>query len=136
MKQGDLLFVYGTLRKGERADLSNKLGTRFMGEDAISGALHDTGYGFPGVKDVKEEFSPGACIVKGDVFRLENETVIAILDAYENYPQMYDRKVVKSAKGRDVWVYTYNYDVPEDSKISGGDWRFRRGYHNYGLEAA
>jgi len=134
MKKGDLLFVYGTLRRGERADLAkgqNSFGVSFVGEDRINGKMYNIG-SFPGLKIpecLNQEMCDGFCescdAIVGDVFRVREESITALLDAYEGYPFMYDRRVVTMESGRKAWVYTYNYEVKDDSLIESGDWKDR-----------
>jgi gamma-glutamylcyclotransferase (GGCT)/AIG2-like uncharacterized protein YtfP len=120
MKKGDLLFVYGTLRRGASADLGNKMGASFVSHDRINGRLYSVGSGwFPGVKTGGPEFHPDDSSVVGDVFLLNDDKIVNQLDAYEGYPSLYDRSVVRTEEGRDVWVYTYNPSVHSDSEIKG-----------------
>lgn len=130
MKKGDLIFVYGTLRHGERADLSrqqHQFGVTYIGEDAINGDLYHLG-SFPGVKAKGGEFEDGKPCVFGEVFRVLETSIIAILDAYEGYdadnPQhgLYNRIQTETAQGRIVWVYIYNPRVLEEQRIESGDW--------------
>jgi gamma-glutamylcyclotransferase (GGCT)/AIG2-like uncharacterized protein YtfP len=126
VKKGDYIFVYGTLRRGERADLSRhetEFGVKYLNTDTINGVIHNLG-GFPGLKrdGVEYKFDSTAPQVTGEVFRIKDECIVAILDAYEGYPHMYGRECVETQKGKKVWVYTYNYGVSDDSIISSGDW--------------
>lgn len=134
MKRGECVFVYGTLRSGERADLAKQQGqfcvTR-LGVDYINGKLYHLG-AFPGVKLLdtsKEDFNPKLPVVTGEVFLINNPSIGAILDAYEGYyadkpsQGLYDRTEVLSREGRVVWVYTYNSTVTEDQLIETGDWK-------------
>jgi gamma-glutamylcyclotransferase (GGCT)/AIG2-like uncharacterized protein YtfP len=122
MKKGDLLFVYGTLRPGERADLNrsrHEFGVAYIGEDDIVGNIYDTGCGYPGLK------LEGDNKVHGDVFRVRDESVGPFLDAYEGYPSLYGRTQVETSNGRTVWVYTFNPPVKAERLIVGGDWCLR-----------
>lgn len=130
MKKGDCIFVYGTLRRGERADLSKQFyayGVDFIAKDKINGKLYHLG-GFPGVKDVSSDFIQSAPCVIGEVFRIRDLSIAALLDAYESYNPdspttgLYNRSKVETEEGRTVWVYTYNHPVIEDQRIEGGDW--------------
>lgn len=123
MKKGDLLFVYGTLRRGEGADLSRNLETSYICEDRISGELFNIGW-YPGAKipdDGRFEISLPSIV--GDLFRLRTPSIIAVLDAYEGYPNLYNRRVVITEKGNMTWVYVYNGPVPKEKMIPGGDWK-------------
>ena len=85
MKPGDYIFVYGSLRRSEAADLSLRPGCSFVGEDSVLGKLYAVGW-YPGVKELGEVASS----VKGDVFRFddsdEGKALINWLDGYEGYP--------------------------------------------------
>lgn len=132
MKKGDCIFVYGTLRRGERADLSKQFysfGVDFLSADKINGKLYHLG-SFPGVKAEfdAEAFVPDHPPVIGEVYRIRDASIVAILDAYESYHAdnptigLYNRGLVPSERGRKVWVYTYNHPVIEDQRIESGDW--------------
>jgi gamma-glutamylcyclotransferase (GGCT)/AIG2-like uncharacterized protein YtfP len=124
VKKGDLLFTYGTLRPGEHADLSNNFATDHVGQDSIIGTLYHLG-GYPGLK------LEGDDPVYGDVFKLRNDNIVAILDMYEGYPSLYSRSVVRAKSGRSVWVYTYNPSVEGRREVPGGDWKKRIEVHMY-----
>lgn len=134
MKAGDLVFVYGTLRRGERADLSKMSGRSvdYLDMDFINGKLYHLG-AFPGLKLLKatpvDFFDPEKPTVAGEVFLIHDSSVGAILDAYEGYRPddpshgHYDRAEVVTKRGRFVWVYVYNPLVTEDQWIETGDWK-------------
>jgi gamma-glutamylcyclotransferase (GGCT)/AIG2-like uncharacterized protein YtfP len=132
MKKGDLILVYGTLRKGERADLSSgfySYGVDFIGPDRVNGRLYHLG-AFPGVKGLSHDFAfhEDAPVVTGEVFRIRDQSIVALLDAYEGYRSeepdrgLYDRQQAMTEIGRKVWVYTYNGMIHEDQRIASGDW--------------
>lgn len=134
MLKNDLVFVYGTLRQGERMDLQRQRGAfevSFVSRDKINGKMYHIGT-FPGVKDVNSRFDPNDPTIVGEVFRLRGQSIVAILDAYECYDAdnpsrgLYDRCQVKSERGRLVWVYTYNGMVLPEQLIESGDWRRNR----------
>lgn len=126
MEKGEFIFVYGTLLKGERADLSRtgtQFGVSFMGTDYINGLLYHLG-AYPGLKPVEVEvFDEKRPSVAGEVFRILDPSITSILDAYEGYPSLYNRRQVPSLRGRLVWVYTYNHPVRPEQQIITGDWR-------------
>lgn len=129
MKKGDEVFVYGTLRKGERADLSkngSNFSVEYLGMDAINGKLYHLG-AYPGVKLLQSleigDFDQAQPLVTGEVFYIKDSSVGALLDAYEGYPHLYGREQVLSQDGRIVWVYVYNPMVIEDQLIETGDWK-------------
>jgi gamma-glutamylcyclotransferase (GGCT)/AIG2-like uncharacterized protein YtfP len=130
MLKNDLLFVYGTLRAGERMDIKNqKLNAEvtFISKDKINGNMYHLGT-FPGVKEVNSRFDPNDPIVIGEVFKIRGSAIIAILDAYESYNAdnpslgLYDRCQVTTERGRLVWVYTFNGMVIPEQRIESGDW--------------
>lgn len=125
--KGDYLFVYGTLRRGERADLSrNKEKVDFcLGEDRINGRMYSVGW-YPGVKAMpSRKFDTQSPTVIGDVFRIRDVSIMPLLDAYEGYPTLFTRIQTKTETGRKVWLYVYNHQVREDQEVGDGDWRKR-----------
>lgn len=127
MARGEYIFVYGTLRRGERADLDKyegSFGVKFIGTDEINGELYHLG-SYPGLKlpDGAGEFNSDKPGVTGDVFSIADESITAILDAYEGYPHLYDRTTTGTRQGRTVWVYTYTPEARPEALIKSGDWQ-------------
>lgn len=121
MKKGDLLFVYGTLRPGKGANgfLREQ---EHIGETRISGKLYNLGW-YPGVKIEGEgRFISEGPTVKGDLYRLTDESITSRLDSYEGYPNLYDRKKVETESGETTWVYEYNHGVSEERLVPAGEW--------------
>lgn len=131
MKKGDYIFVYGTLRRGERADLNasqKAFDVKFVGTDSINGLLFNLG-SYPGLKLITnpgDEFRSSHDSIVGDLFKVMDASITAVLDAYEGYPVLYNRCQVETLSGKTAWVYTYNPEVPFDQVITSGDWRNRR----------
>lgn len=127
MQKGDRLFVYGTLRPGERMDLSNeRIGggiVKHEGRSRINGAIYNLG-SYPGAAVEGGSFDPKDKSIIGDVFEIIDERAVAFLDTYEGYPYLYDRKETETEDGLTVWVYTYNNELPEQP-IKSGDWQKR-----------
>jgi gamma-glutamylcyclotransferase (GGCT)/AIG2-like uncharacterized protein YtfP len=133
VQKDDYIFVYGTLRRGEVADLrkqAHNFDVLYICEDSVNGNLYDIG-AFPGAKlltPVQPEFDPKLPLIVGEVFRIRNTAICAILDHYEGYepdaPEQghYNRCKVPSKSGKDVWIYTYNPFVRSEQMIPGGDW--------------
>lgn len=132
MKKGDFIFVYGTLRRGERADLqkqAHNFGVTFCGNDRINGMLYHLG-AYPGIKlpDIPGTWADNFPAVCGEIFRIRETAMVSIMDAYEGYlpdaPKqgLYDRLEVETETGKTVWVYEYNYPVTSDQLIESGDW--------------
>jgi len=132
MKKGELLFVYGTLLRGERADITKNIlihSTSLVRADEINGKLYHLG-GFPGVKLVsapESDFNANLPIVKGEVYYIGDQSMVSILDHYEGYSEnhdgLYDRCQVLTKGGKLVWVYTYNGPVIDDQLIETGSWK-------------
>lgn len=120
MASGSLIFVYGTLKRGEGNDLSRWPNVEFVGEDAINGDIFELGW-YPGVKTVPGQFDPGSAIVRGEVFRILDDDAVERLDSYEGYPNLYDRIETETAEGLHVWVYTFNGERT-GPRIESGWW--------------
>lgn len=114
---GDLIFTYGTLMPGERACHFFDGKAEPIIYDYLDGATtYDLG-SYPGLKltpDVQ------GSKVYGHVMQCTDPTLGDRLDRYEGFPTLYNRVKVKTRSGRDVWVYTYNFEFPEDQKIHPG----------------
>jgi gamma-glutamylcyclotransferase (GGCT)/AIG2-like uncharacterized protein YtfP len=127
MKKGELLFVYGTLRRGESADLGagrHRSLVDYIGDDIINGELYDLGP-YPGAKVKPGLFKPDSPHIVGNVYRLRSESIIGMLDAYEGYPTLYGRVQTMTNKGRQVWVYVYQHEVLPLQRLECGDWQRR-----------
>lgn len=134
MKKDEILFVYGTLRKGERADISKSqrnFAVEFLGKDVINGRLYHLG-GYPGFKLLEkvspDVFDDAAPHVYGESYLIKDDSISALIDAYECYDVnnpskgLYDRGQIVAKSGRLVWVYIYNPMVISDQLIETGDW--------------
>lgn len=130
----DLLFVYGTLRKGGSRQLdANFRDAEFIGEALFNGALfviaNDSQVGpYPGVVLCGDN---GGKVV-GDVFRLADpKEDLAKLDEYEECadgfpePWEYVREVlnVTLASGSQIraWVYLFNRPTDKLEFVESGD---------------
>ena len=124
----DLLFVYGTLRKGglniNAARLSRE--SRYIGEGYVRGLLHKIG-DYPAlIPDATAGW------VIGDLVQLyQLHFTLDWLDAYEECsaefpePWEYERRVttVETATGPALaWAYHYNWPTAKRPLISSGDW--------------
>ena len=88
----------------------------------FDGVLYDLGR-FPGAV-------PGDGLVHGELLRLHDPQVRAVLDPYEGYDA--DRKdeslfvrqrgTLREPADRAAWVYWFNGDPTGHSKVSSGDW--------------
>ncbi|MEO1450378.1 MAG: gamma-glutamylcyclotransferase family protein [Bacteroidota bacterium] len=126
--QIDLLFVYGTLRKGAEHLMAKYLGQKSdpVGEGEMAGKLFKVDF-YPGA--IFEPHSPYR--VKGEVFRLHDPLkLFMVLDGYEGYtPQahansLFIRDVVPvSINGihQDCWVYLFQQATEGLPFIEHGD---------------
>lgn len=110
----EIIFAYGTLRRSQR--------NHFMLRSAAFLGLHvtepcyimldlDT---YPGV------ICGGHCTITGELYRVTPAT-LATLDELEDYPNLYDRAVLKTTRGR-AWIYLYRHHSGRERVIAGGDW--------------
>lgn len=122
---GTIIFVYGTLMRGE-GNHTPFLGTSaFLGEGLLEGyALYDLGW-FPGIKP-----SPGGS-VKGELYRVDAPTLTDI-NRLEGEGSLY-RLVWEPVQSNGetiehVGVYVYLHSVDESSYIGPEKqpWRGRR----------
>ena len=113
-QQRQLVFVYGTLKRGEKNHHWLE-GASWQGEAELSGVLlHDLGP-FP-----MAVIGDGTAI--GEVYAVE-ERGLARLDELEGYPRLYDRHVLTLNDGRQAWVYLGRPRQVRDAPlVVGGSW--------------
>ena len=129
MRTSDLLFVYGTLRKGANHPMYNFLmkNSSFLAEASINGRLYLIDY-YPGLVLSKNNSET----VLGEVYRLfEPERLLQELDEYEecgvNYLDSaeYKREIheITLADGTKclAWLYLYIQPVEQLMLIESGD---------------
>lgn len=122
-KGAALLFVYGSLMRGRRANgLLASQGARFKGAAALPGyALYHLG-GFPGIRP-----HPGQTVL-GEAW-LVPEQAFPALDRYEGEGQLYRRVTaditLDSGERASARAYVYLRPVDEGSRIplSAQPWR-------------
>ena len=118
MEQRSLLFVYGTLMRGERSH--GYLGdAELVGRDRTEAAFTLVRVGwYPAMCD------GGTTAVVGEVWRVGAQT-LARLDLYEGVPDLYERRRMVLESGCEAWVYVAK--SPRIRALSdvivGGDWR-------------
>jgi gamma-glutamylcyclotransferase (GGCT)/AIG2-like uncharacterized protein YtfP len=91
------LFVYGTLRKGEKNHEKLK-GAKFLGESTLKGFRRTKGEGPAIVPGGKNDS------VEGELYQVDLE-VLEKIDEYEGAE--YPRELVKLEGGEDAYVYVY-----------------------------
>lgn len=118
------LATYGTLMRAfdacKRLEVADRLS--FVSTCYLSGDLYDLGH-FPGAV-------PGDGSIRGELFRLRDPQVWAVLDRYEGYDpnqetaSLFLRRRVKLEAPTDqtAWVYWYNGDPTGHPQVTSGDW--------------
>lgn len=118
----DLVFVYGSLKRGMRSHnlLAN---ATFLGATTLNGLdLYDLG---PFPMAVESSGTPPP--LQGEVYSL-TRVQLAQLDQFEGVPRLYERKQRLLSDGRQVWVYVGRpRQVRHVSAIPSGLWRGPRG---------
>lgn len=131
MSETDLLFVYGTLRRGcDGAEARRLHGeAAWLGQGRLRGRLYAQDWYPALVMDAEEE---GWVI--GDLFRMADPALtLSWLDRYEECgpgfpePQEYRRVIAEGEGlgGADImraWAYVYNRAVEGLPWIKSGDW--------------
>lgn len=119
----NLLFVYGTLMKGEgnwRSYLAPLLGVRAV----LSGAILKNLGGFPGLVFVKDKTKQ----VFGEVYSITDKALKKIdgLEGYrgEGEDNMYEREEITLDDGTKALVYVWNRGGGSPV-IKSGNWRKR-----------
>lgn len=120
---GDAFAVYGLLRAGESGFARFGLADAFapLGPCTLPGRLYDLG-AYPALVD-------GDGAVAGELFELRDASVIADLDAFEDYwpgdpaRSRYERRRVRLiAPDRQAWVYVWIKGLETATLIPSGDW--------------
>ena len=104
------LFAYGTLRK----NFSNNYilateNAKFLEDDAIENFKMISMQAFPALVKVESG------LVQGEVYEI-SDNCLKYCDRLEGYPNFYQREIVKTKNGHDVWVYYLPF-------IEEGDWK-------------
>lgn len=113
-----LIFVYGTLRRGEPNH--RELGeARFVGRARTAPVYELVDLGsFPALLE------GGSTAVQGELYEVD-ESWVGRLDAFEEAPELYDRKPVW-LEGEAALAYVMRRDVAGPApRIPSGDWRRR-----------
>mgnify|MGYP006270611263 CR=1 FL=1 len=110
------VFVYGTLRRGERANALLAT-SRFAGE-----GWTPPSYKLVHMGEYPALLAGGNTAVLGEVYQVDAAT-LAVLDDYEDHPDFYRRQWLALADGTEVQAYVlpvaYARGKPE---IPSGDW--------------
>lgn len=111
-----ILFVYGTLKRGER---NHRLlaDQRFLGAATTAPRYRVIDLGpYPGL--VRDE-SAGLA-VHGELFAVD-ECALGELDDFEGVPGLFVRELIEIDGRTDVWAYFLNTPVPDGAK-TGDRW--------------
>lgn len=114
MAKETLLFVYGTLKRGQ-ANHARLQGARWEGEATLEGGcLFDLGP-FPMA-------IAGEGQIHGELYALAFEALAAI-DVFEGAPRLYERHWCLLSDGRQAWVYFgRSRQVRHAHCLPGGEW--------------
>lgn len=114
MPADDLVFVYGTLRRGQ-SNHALLARAAFLGEHTTEPGytMLDLGW-YPGV------VQGGADSIRGELYRVDADT-LAALDVLEDYPDLYTRKRIQTPLGG-AWIYLYLHAAPATAIVAGGNW--------------
>lgn len=117
--QGGLLFVYGSLQRGQ-PNHSWLAEAPCLGETELAGVdLYDLGP-FPMA-------IAGAGRLQGELYRVE-EPLLRRLDRFEGVPRLYRRERWSLADGRPVWIYLGSArQVRHSPRLAEGRWPQRPG---------
>jgi len=113
-----LLFVYGTLKRGERNHLL-LMGEKYLGDTGTSPdyLLVDLGH-YPGmVEKPQEGFS-----VQGELFEIPYKLIIE-LDKIEDAPFLFNLELITLADGSKAFAYLYKQSIASAKRLSEGVWR-------------
>jgi gamma-glutamylcyclotransferase (GGCT)/AIG2-like uncharacterized protein YtfP len=115
-----MLFTYGTLMRGYGLHRLLASGAEPLGAGSVRGTLLDLG-DFPGLVD-------GAGRVIGEVYRLDDPELLAVLDRAEGYNFDRRRATVTLATGRRARAWLYRYRGPRDRAVAIPDGDYRRAH--------
>jgi gamma-glutamylcyclotransferase (GGCT)/AIG2-like uncharacterized protein YtfP len=112
-----LLFAYGTLMRGYALHAVLARGATFLAAGTVAGRLLDLGR-HPGL-------ITGRGRVSGEIYRLDDPELLAILDREEGYNFQRRRAIVTFAGGRRAraWLYRYRGPCERARPVPGGDYR-------------
>ena len=123
MKMNSLVFVYGTLRRGEVNHYMLET-ARFCGSHTTQSHYKMFSLGaYPAV------VRGGPDAVQGEVYRVDART-LSRLDRLEGYPVAYKRRLMPTPWGR-AWIYLYRQGVQGRRRIPDGLWRDARHHRRW-----
>src|SRR2546426_12172119 len=111
--------VYGTLMRGYALHLLLARASKFLGKGRVHGRLLDLGR-YPGLVD-------GVGSVRGEIYRLDDPELLAVLDRAEGYNFGRRRSTVTLASGRRARAWVYRYRGRQEKAVLIPDGDYRRG---------
>ncbi|MBX7222077.1 MAG: gamma-glutamylcyclotransferase [Blastocatellia bacterium] len=112
-----VIFVYGTLLRGE-SNHHLLAEAEFLGCDALPKTWLCTNGRYPAIRR-------GYGVTSGETY-LVTEAVLAALDALEDHPFLYQRRIVRLASRQTAWVYFGNQILMQKMwLIPSGNWRVK-----------
>ncbi len=123
MKLNSLVFVYGTLRRGEV--------NHYYLEDARYCGPHATQphYKMFSLGAYPAVVKGGPDRIQGEVYRVNGRT-LCHLDKLEGYPRAYKRKLIPTPWGR-AWIYLYRESLQGRRRIPDGFWKDERHHRRW-----
>ncbi len=127
MDQCNLLFVYGSLKRSYKHQISEYLSKKatFIGEGKVPGRLYKIEW-YPGA--IYEPESPH--FVHGDIYEIKSFSIFSILDDYEgitgNRDDIYKRTIVDAWMDNvqvPVWFYNYIGSIRGLQMIESGNFQ-------------
>ena len=115
---GHLVFVYGTLKRGER-NFDRMAGARFIGpantRDATFTLREYDSVSRPG-RLVPDVSAGGTHRIAGELFEVDDDLLVA-LDAFERVGVDYERQTVVLADGRSVQMYLHSANSVRPTRL-------------------
>lgn len=108
------VFVYGTLRKGQRNHHWLRNAT------ALGTCATFPSFTLVNVGDFPGAVERGGQRIIGEVYEI-GPPVLLHLDRLEGYPHFFDRKVI-STKFGSCWIYVYRRAHGLEPRVMSGDW--------------
>tara|TARA_Y100001934_G_scaffold168676_1_gene200472 strand:- start:139 stop:495 length:357 start_codon:yes stop_codon:yes gene_type:complete len=110
------IFVYGTLREGEPFHHLLQ-GTKQLALTRTTADFRLLHLGeYPGMVD------GGNTQVVGEIYEVPS-SLVSILDEYEDYPLLYDRRTIRLENGTEAIAYILRLPKTDYPIIASGDWK-------------
>lgn len=112
-----LLFVYGTLMRGESAHGLLGATARFVAE-----AQTEPRYTLLDMGEYPALMEGGTTAVRGELYEVDGEQ-LAALDRYEDVPEIYERRVLTAGDSKALAYVLHPQLASGASVIASGAWR-------------